>query len=54
MRKFIIWAVIITALALYGITVYGWLIEGDANRMQQAVEQDLKDLQIYGRNIDKR
>ncbi len=49
MRKFIIWAVIITALALYGITVYGWIKEGDANRRQQEVEQELKDLQLYGR-----
>lgn len=37
-RKTLFWLLVLVALVLYSLTVYGWWIEGNSNFEQQRVE----------------
>jgi len=39
MRRTLVWLLVIAALVLYSLVVYGWWIEGNANFERQRVEQ---------------
>lgn len=44
MKRFVWWALVITAMVLYGIVVYSWWQEGNRNFEKQRQEQQHESL----------
>jgi hypothetical protein len=40
MRRTLFWLAVLTALVLYSLLVYSWILEGNANFERQRIEQE--------------
>ncbi len=47
MKKTLLWPLVLTALIIYSLLVYGWLIEGNSNFHMQEIEQKIQDCSLY-------
>lgn len=46
MRRKLLWLLVIVALVLYSLIVYGWVQEGDRNFERQRIEQEREDRRL--------